>query len=106
MEQLFNVAKRERKSDVHHHRQPDNFGRRVELAKWFHGHAVEANIRAGASQPVLVRQYPIDVRLKSENDSNRFCIPRPNLKLATDYVDVLIGPDPAIEYVDPVDCRM
>ena len=33
MEQVLDVSKRERKPNVHHHRQ-DNFGRGFEIAKW------------------------------------------------------------------------
>ena len=33
MEQVLDVSKRERKPNVHHHRQADNFGRRFKVAK-------------------------------------------------------------------------
>lgn len=33
MEQALDVSKRQRKPDVHHHRQSNDFGRRFEIAK-------------------------------------------------------------------------
>ena len=34
MKQIFNVAKRKWKSDVHHHGQADDLGRCLEIAEW------------------------------------------------------------------------
>ena len=33
MEQVFDIPKRERKSDIHHYRKLDDLGRRIEIAK-------------------------------------------------------------------------
>ena len=34
VQKVFDVAKRKRKPNVHHHRQPDDFGRRLEILEW------------------------------------------------------------------------
>lgn len=54
MKQVFNVAKREWKSNIQHDRQSDDFRRRVEVAKWILRHAVETKVGAGRSQANLV----------------------------------------------------
>ena len=33
-QQVFDIAKRKRKTDLHHHSQADDFRRRLEVAKW------------------------------------------------------------------------
>src|SRR5690606_28835863 len=34
VQQVFDTPQRERKADVHHHRQADDLGRRLEVAEW------------------------------------------------------------------------
>ncbi len=34
MEQILDIAKRQSKPDVHHHRKADDFRRRLEIAEW------------------------------------------------------------------------
>ena len=34
MQQILHISKRKRKPEVHHHRKADDFGRRLEVAKW------------------------------------------------------------------------
>ena len=34
VEQIFHIAKRQRKPDIEHHRQADNLAARFEIAKW------------------------------------------------------------------------
>jgi hypothetical protein len=33
-QQVLNLAQRRRLSDLHHHRQADNLGRRIEITEW------------------------------------------------------------------------
>ena len=34
MQQIFDISKRKWKTDIHHHRQADDFRRRFEIMKW------------------------------------------------------------------------
>ena len=34
VQQIFHILKRKRKPDVHHHRQADELGRRLEVLEW------------------------------------------------------------------------
>ncbi len=34
VQQVFNISKRKRKTDIHHHSEADDFRRRLEVAKW------------------------------------------------------------------------
>lgn len=54
VEQVFDVSQRERKSNIQHDRQPDDFGRRVEVSEWVFRHGVEAKTGAGWPQAVLI----------------------------------------------------
>lgn len=38
MQQVLHIPKRQRKSDVNHHRELDDFGRRFEVTEWISGH--------------------------------------------------------------------
>lgn len=41
MEEVFDIPKRERKTNVHHDRELDNLGRRFEVPEWIAGHLVK-----------------------------------------------------------------
>ncbi|WP_235862354.1 hypothetical protein [Roseovarius litorisediminis] len=46
VEQIFHIAKRERKPHIQHHRQADNLTARFEIAKWIRfGHLHTLQIR-------------------------------------------------------------
>ena len=34
VQQILNISKRKRKTDIHHNRQADDFGRRLEVLEW------------------------------------------------------------------------
>lgn len=38
MQHVFNIAKRQWETDVHHHCELDDFGRRLEIAEWDFAH--------------------------------------------------------------------
>src|SRR5665811_1942529 len=44
MEEVFDVSKRQREADIHHHGQSNDLGRRLEVPKWAMGHGA-ANLR-------------------------------------------------------------
>src|SRR5680860_53437 len=44
MEEVFDVSKRQREADIHHHGQSNDLGRRLKVPKWAMGHGA-ANLR-------------------------------------------------------------
>ena len=51
VEKIFDISKRERKSDVHQHAKLDDFGRGFEVAEWVFGHIRRLNTRIGHLKP-------------------------------------------------------
>src|SRR5680860_151120 len=69
MEEVFDVSKRQREADIHHHGQSNDLGRRLKVPKWAMGHGA-ANLRlTGRSD----KPRCLDTALLS---TTRFCRPR------------------------------
>jgi len=63
MKEVFYIAQRKRKSDVHHDRKLDDLGRRFEIAKWISGHeAILAASPYPLNRPVLLTMPVIQER--------------------------------------------
>ena len=55
MEKVFDIPKRQRKPDIHHHRKLDDLGRRLEVAERIAGHHVTlAFLRYRLNRPALL----------------------------------------------------
>ncbi len=53
VQQIFDIAKRQRETDVQHHRQADNLTARFEIAEWIRlGHLQTLQIRSARLKPV------------------------------------------------------
>ncbi len=53
VQQIFDIAKGQRKPDVHHNRQADNLSARFEIAKWIRfGHPARLRNRPARLKPV------------------------------------------------------
>jgi len=54
VQQIFNIAKRQRKTNVQYHRQSNTLTARFEIAKWIRfGHSARLQIRPARLKPVL-----------------------------------------------------
>lgn len=55
VKEVFDVAKGQRKTNVHHDRELDNLGRRFEVAEWIAGHEAKlARLPSSLNRPVLL----------------------------------------------------
>ena len=56
VQQMFDISKRMRKADIHHHRKADNFGKRFEIAE---GTAICHSPKLG-QRPVRLKRFCSD----------------------------------------------
>ena len=61
VEEVFNIAQREREPDIHHHRELDDLGRRLEISERITGHLVTL----AGSASLLNWPFPLTIPARS-----------------------------------------
>ena len=72
MQQVLNIAERQREADIHHHRKLDDLGRCLEVAEWISGHGASLDpspCPLNRAVPLTMPDEPSKLDAKAQADS-------------------------------------